>query len=100
MSEPRRRHWPGLCDATDVLRTRPASSLRSRLDSKRRSPRPVVGVGKDARSQVRWKRAGSGKSGGVRVIYFNLTDEEAVLLVAVYAAEQDNMLPKDIRKVV
>ena len=30
-----------------------------------------------------------------------LTDEEAVLLVAVYAkAEQDNMLPKDIRKVV
>lgn len=49
---------------------------------------------------MRWKRAGSGKSGGVRVIYFNLTDEEAVLLVAVYAAEQDNMLPKDIRKVV
>lgn len=50
---------------------------------------------------MRWKRAGSGKSGGVRVIYFNLTDEEVVLLVAVYAkAEQDNMLPKDIRKVV
>jgi len=36
------------------------------------------------------------------VSYFNLTDEEAVLLVAVYyaKAEQDNMLPKDIRKVV
>ena len=57
--------------------------------------------GADGARKVRWKRAGSGKSGGVRVIYFNLTDEEAVLLVAVYAkAEQDNMLPKDIRKVV
>ena len=36
-----------------------------------------------------------------RLIYLNLTDEEVVLLVAVYAkVEQDNMLPKDIRKVV
>jgi len=35
-----------------------------------------------------------------RVIYFDLTDEEIVLLVAVYAkAERENMLPKDIRKV-
>ncbi len=57
--------------------------------------------GADGARKVRWKRAGSGKSGGVRVIYFSLTDEEAVLRVAVYAkAEQDNMLPKDIRKVV
>ena len=57
--------------------------------------------GADGARKVRWKRAGSGKPGGVRVIYFNLTDEEVVLLVAVYAkAEQDNMLPKDIRKVV
>lgn len=36
-----------------------------------------------------------------RVIYFNQTDEEIVLLVAVYAkAERENLLPKDIRKVV
>ena len=34
-------------------------------------------------------------------IYFNQTDEEIVLLVAVYAkAEHENLLPKDIRKVV
>ncbi|PVY30319.1 hypothetical protein C7413_113137 [Paraburkholderia silvatlantica] len=34
------------------------------------------------------------------MIYFNLTDEEIVLLVAVYAkAGRENMLPKDIRKV-
>jgi len=57
--------------------------------------------GADGARKVRWKRAGTGKSGGARVIYFNLTDEEIVLLVAVYAkAERENMLPKDIRKVV
>ncbi|HEY3539267.1 MAG TPA: DNA-binding protein [Trinickia sp.] len=56
--------------------------------------------GADGARKVRWKRAGTGKSGGARVIYFNLTDEEIVLLVAVYAkAERENMLPKDIRKV-
>ncbi len=56
--------------------------------------------GADGARKVRWKRAGIGKSGGARIIYFNLTDEEIVLLVAVYAkAERENMLPKDIRKV-
>ena len=56
--------------------------------------------GADGARKVRWKRAGIGKSGGVRVIYFNLIDEEVVLLVAVYAkAERENMLPKGIRKV-
>jgi len=56
--------------------------------------------GADGARKVRWKRAGIGKSGGARVIYFNLIDEEVVLLVAVYAkAERENMLPKDIRKV-
>jgi mRNA-degrading endonuclease RelE of RelBE toxin-antitoxin system len=56
--------------------------------------------GADGARKVRWKRTGTGKSGGVRVIYFNLSDEEIVLLVAVYAkAERENMLPKDIRKV-
>ncbi|CDW92502.1 MULTISPECIES: hypothetical protein [Thiomonas] len=57
--------------------------------------------GADGARKVRCKRAGSDKSGGVRVIYLNLTDEEAVLLVALCAkTDQDNMLPKDIRKVV
>lgn len=56
--------------------------------------------GADGARKVRWKRAGTGKSSGARVICFNLTDEEIVLLVAVYAkAERENMLPKDIRKV-
>ena len=56
--------------------------------------------GAEGARKIRWKRAGMGKSAGARVIYFNLIDEEIVLLVAVYAkAERENMLPKDIRKV-
>jgi hypothetical protein len=36
-----------------------------------------------------------------RVIYFNLTEQEVVLLIAAYAkADRENMLPADIRKVV
>jgi hypothetical protein len=35
------------------------------------------------------------------VIYFNLTEQEVVLLIAAYAkADRENMLPTDIRKVV
>ena len=57
--------------------------------------------GAEGARKVRWSRAGSGKSGGTRVIYFNLTDEEVVLLVAVYAkADRSNMNPADIKKVV
>jgi hypothetical protein len=57
--------------------------------------------GADGARKVRWSRAGSGKSGGARVIYFNLTEQELLLLVAVYAkADRDNMLPADIKKVV
>jgi mRNA-degrading endonuclease RelE of RelBE toxin-antitoxin system len=51
--------------------------------------------------KVRWGRSGSGKSGGARVIYFNLTEQEVVLLVAAYSkAERTNMLPSEIKKVV
>ena len=56
--------------------------------------------GAEGARKVRWSRAGSGKSGGARVIYFNLTEQEVVLLVAVYAkADRANMLPAEIKKV-
>ncbi len=65
---------------------------------------PLVGdviPGADGARKVRWGRAGSGKSSGARVIYFNLTEQEVVLLVAAYAkAERSSMLPADIKKVV
>ncbi len=57
--------------------------------------------GADGARKVRWNRSGAGKSGGARVIYFNLTAEEVVLLVAVYAKKNKaNMNPAEIRKVV
>lgn len=42
--------------------------------------------------KVRWRRARSGKSGGVRVIYFTrLTEGEAVLLAMYAKAKLDNL---------
>jgi len=55
--------------------------------------------GADGARKVRWSRGRSGKSSGPRVIYFNLTDQEVVLLVAIYAkAERANMLAAEIKK--
>jgi hypothetical protein len=57
--------------------------------------------GADGARKVRWSCAGSGKSGGARVIYFNLTEDEIVLLVTIYAkAERANISPAEISKVV
>lgn len=57
--------------------------------------------GADGARKVRWSRSRSGKSAGARVIYFNLTDQEVVLLVAIYAkTERANMRASDIKKVV
>lgn len=57
--------------------------------------------GADGARKVRWGRAGVGKSGGARIIYFNLTAEEVVFLIAVYAKNnRTNMSPAEIKKVV
>lgn len=49
--------------------------------------------------KVRWARRGAGKSGGARVIYFNLTADEVVVLVAAYAkSDRENMPASDIRR--
>jgi hypothetical protein len=49
--------------------------------------------------KVRWTVNGKGKRGGARVIYFNLSNEGALLLIAVYAkSEQTNISTKKIRK--
>lgn len=55
--------------------------------------------GADGARKVRWAVAGRGKRGGARVIYFNLSADEIVLLVAVYTkSEKDNILPKEIKR--
>lgn len=54
--------------------------------------------------KVRWKRPGTGKSGGVRVIYFTRITEEEVVLLLIYAkAKTDNISGqqlKEIRRVI
>ena len=42
--------------------------------------------------KVRWGRAGLGKSGGVRVIYFLRTSEGEVVLLTLYAKSKTNNL--------
>lgn len=55
--------------------------------------------GADGARKVRWAVQGKGKRGGARVVYFNLSEDELVLLVAVYAkADKTNILPKEIER--
>lgn len=57
--------------------------------------------GADGARKVRWARSGFGKSAGARVIYFNLTEQEVVMLLMVYAkADRANMSASKIKKVV
>ena len=42
--------------------------------------------------KVRWKRKGTGKSGGVRVVYFIKNEAEEIVLLTLYAkSEIDNI---------
>ena len=51
--------------------------------------------------KVRWARPGSGKSGGVRIIYFTRTEEGEVVLLTMYAKGSTGNIPtaklKEIR---
>ena len=48
-----------------------------------------------------WSVAGRGKRGGVRVVYFNLTEQGVVLLVMIYTkTDQSTIQPGDIKKAV
>ena len=54
--------------------------------------------------KVRWKRQGTGKSGGVRVIYFVRNEAEEVVLLLMYAkSATDNIkgaVLKEIRRAI
>jgi hypothetical protein len=50
--------------------------------------------------KVRWRRAGSGKSGGVRVIYFTRTAEGEVVLLPLYVkAKTDNLTGAKLKEI-
>jgi hypothetical protein len=50
--------------------------------------------------KVRWKRAGSGKSGGVRVIYFNRIGNGEIWLLTLYAKANTSTIPAHILKAI
>ena len=69
------------------------------------SEHPLAGdviPGAEGLRKVRWKRQGTGKSGGVRVIYFVKNQEEEIVLLTLYAkAKTDNLsgpVLKEIRR--
>ena len=50
--------------------------------------------------KVRWSRAGSGKSGGVWVIYFTRTAEDELVLLTLYAkAKTDNLTGAKLKEI-
>jgi hypothetical protein len=50
--------------------------------------------------KVRWRRAGSGKSGGVRVIYFTRTAAGEVVLLTLYAkSKTDNLTGPKLKEI-
>lgn len=50
--------------------------------------------------KVRWRRAGLGKSGGVRVIYFTRTAEEELVLLTLYAkSTTDNLTGAKLKEI-
>jgi mRNA-degrading endonuclease RelE of RelBE toxin-antitoxin system len=51
--------------------------------------------------KVRWRSAGRGKSGGVRVIYYRAVSEDRIFLLTLYGkAEKDDLSAADLRRVV
>lgn len=62
----------------------------------------VIVTGSGGIRKVRWKRPGTGKSGGVRVIYFARNEAEEVVLLTLYAKSELNNLTgpelKEIRR--
>ena len=50
--------------------------------------------------KVRWSRAGTGKRGGVRVVYFTRVSEGEIWLLLIYAKSTRDTIPGHILKAV
>lgn len=50
--------------------------------------------------KIRWSRAGSGKSGGVRVIYYTRLANEQIVLLTLYAkSKTDNLTGAKLKEI-
>lgn len=46
--------------------------------------------------KLRWKRAGTGQSGGIRVIYYWITEDDQILMLVAYPKSvKDNLTDKE-----
>ena len=62
--------------------------------------RPTAGDVVPESGGIRWNRAGSGKSSGVRVIYFTRTVEGEIVLLTLYAkSKTDNLTGSKIKEI-
>lgn len=60
----------------------------------------VVVTGSAGIRKVRWKRPGTGKSGGVCVIYFARNEAEEIVLLTLYAkSELDNLTGTELKEI-
>ena len=50
--------------------------------------------------KVRWSRAGMGKRGGVRVIYFNKLADGNIVLLLIYAKSARESIPADVLRAI
>lgn len=50
--------------------------------------------------KVRWQRAGAGKQGGVRAIYFNRLENGEIWLLAIYAKAVRGTIPAHLLKAI
>jgi hypothetical protein len=50
--------------------------------------------------KVRWTRAGTGKRGGVRVIYYNQLENGAIYLLVIYAKAVRGNIPAHVLKTI
>ncbi len=50
--------------------------------------------------KVRWTRKGRGKSGGVRVIYYNMLDDGTIWLLLIYAKNENENIPAHVLKAI
>ncbi|WP_313131510.1 type II toxin-antitoxin system RelE/ParE family toxin [Pseudescherichia vulneris] len=49
--------------------------------------------------KIRWSRPGTGKRGGVRVIYYNITSKGRIYLALVYPKNEQDDLTEEQKKV-
>lgn len=72
------------------------NALHSPLNIAANSDAGVVVSGSGGVRKVRWSRKGSGKSGGVRVVYFNKLAKGEVWLLLIYAKNVSDSIPAHV----